>query len=83
LEILYWKIYGTGHITNNELYLWLVKGWIAKTKGHPINWATVVVATVQKKAQHVSIGSLLKGPFANSSDYNDKCEKQGVTFQRN
>ncbi len=26
LENLYWKIYGIGHITNNKLYLWIVKG---------------------------------------------------------
>jgi hypothetical protein len=40
LEKLYWKIYGTGHITNNELYLWLVKGWVVKTiKRLKINWA--------------------------------------------
>ncbi len=57
------------------------EGLDRKTKGHPINWARVVVVTTKKKAQHVSIGSLLKGPFANSSDCNDKCEKQGMTFQ--
>jgi hypothetical protein len=28
IETLYWKIYGIGHITNNELMAWFVKGWI-------------------------------------------------------
>jgi hypothetical protein len=38
LEKLYWNIYGIGHITNNELYLWLVKGWVAETiKGLKMN----------------------------------------------
>jgi len=36
LEHLYWKIYGSGHITNNELYLRFVKGWIAKNEEHPV-----------------------------------------------
>jgi hypothetical protein len=36
IETLYWKIYGTRHITNNELMVWFVKGWIIKQKGHPI-----------------------------------------------
>lgn len=26
IEMLYWKINGTIHITNNELMLWFVKG---------------------------------------------------------
>jgi hypothetical protein len=29
METLYWKINGTSHITNNELMVWFVKGWIA------------------------------------------------------
>jgi hypothetical protein len=29
IETLYWKIYGTWHITN-KLMIWFVKGWIAK-----------------------------------------------------
>jgi hypothetical protein len=45
LERLYWKIYSTGHITNNELYLWLMKGWIADTKGHKVNWAKATAFT--------------------------------------
>jgi hypothetical protein len=29
IETLYWKMYGTWHITN-KLMTWFVKGWIAK-----------------------------------------------------
>jgi hypothetical protein len=50
LEHLYWKIYGNGHITNNEVYLWLVKGWIVENKGHLVNWVEVAIATVWEKA---------------------------------
>ncbi len=28
LERLYWSFYEIGHITNNEIMAWLVKGWI-------------------------------------------------------
>jgi hypothetical protein len=27
-ETIYWKLYGIGHITNNELMVSFVKGWI-------------------------------------------------------
>jgi hypothetical protein len=37
IDTLYWKINGTSHITNNELMVWFVKGWIIDIKGHPIN----------------------------------------------
>jgi hypothetical protein len=53
IETLYWKINGIAHITNNELLLWFVKGFIVEQKGHPINWA-IVVATIKEKARHIS-----------------------------
>ncbi len=33
---LYWQIYGSVVITNNEFMLWLVKGYIAELKGHHV-----------------------------------------------
>jgi hypothetical protein len=30
IETLYYKINGTRHITNNELMVWFVKGWIVQ-----------------------------------------------------
>jgi hypothetical protein len=44
------KIYGTGDITNNELMVWFVKGWIVEWNGHLINWATIVAGTTKEKA---------------------------------
>jgi hypothetical protein len=35
----HWQIYGLAIITNNEFMMWLVKGYITKLKGHPLNWA--------------------------------------------
>jgi hypothetical protein len=29
--------------------VWFVKGWIVMWNGHPINWATIVVATAKEK----------------------------------
>jgi hypothetical protein len=43
IDTLYRKIYGTGHITNNELMVLFVKGWMVEWNGHPINWATTIV----------------------------------------
>jgi hypothetical protein len=34
---LYIKIYGTPHVTNNEFMSWVMKGYIARVKGHNIN----------------------------------------------
>jgi hypothetical protein len=49
IKTLYWKIDGIAHITNNELMLWFVKGWIVERKGHLINWVVVVVAITKEK----------------------------------
>jgi hypothetical protein len=34
---LYWQVYGTNQVTNDELMIWFVKGYIAHEKGHKIN----------------------------------------------
>jgi hypothetical protein len=44
---LYWKIYGSIIITNIEFMLWIVKGYIAKLKGHLVNWAMATVSTAK------------------------------------
>jgi len=51
LHLLYWKIYGIDHITNNEFFLYEKKGWIVGTKGHKVNWVeeTYIVITQKKK----------------------------------
>jgi hypothetical protein len=33
----YWQVYGTNQVTNNELMIWFVKGYITQEKGHKIN----------------------------------------------
>jgi hypothetical protein len=48
IETLYWKIYGTWHITN-KLMIWFVKGWIVKWNGHGINWVIVVTMIIKEK----------------------------------
>jgi len=63
---LYWKIYGTGHIINNKLYLWLVKGYIVETKGNDVNWVEVTTSTIQEKARRVSVSSLGKAHPSNN-----------------
>jgi hypothetical protein len=67
IEILYGKINGTSHITNNELMVWFVKGWIVEWNGHSINWAKVVVATTKEKAQCLSISIMNKPKMEKSS----------------
>ncbi len=82
MEKLYWKIYGIGHITNNELYAWMIKGWIAENKGNVVNWAEGIVAIVQKKTLHVRLGSLLRAP-GEKLDCNDGSKQQssvGMSF---
>jgi hypothetical protein len=38
LTKLYWQCYGTNDITNNEIQLWFVKGYVAGKKGEKLNW---------------------------------------------
>jgi hypothetical protein len=72
IETLYWKINGTSHITNNELMVWFVKGWITKRNGHPINWAKAVATTTKEKVQHLGIGTMNKPKMEKlSTDVNE------------
>jgi len=50
LERLYWRVYGIGHITNNEIMVWLVRGWIVECNGHKINWAIAIAFTTKEKS---------------------------------
>jgi hypothetical protein len=36
ITTLYWKINDTSHITNNELMVWFVKGWIIDIRDIPL-----------------------------------------------
>lgn len=33
MEEIYWKVFGTYTITNNEILAWIVRGFIAQKKG--------------------------------------------------
>lgn len=49
LERLYWRVYGTCHITNNEIMVRLVRGWIVECNGHNINWAKAIASIAKEK----------------------------------
>lgn len=51
---LYAKIYETPIVTNNKFMSWVVKGYITKAKGWPINWAKVVAYITREKARKES-----------------------------
>jgi hypothetical protein len=37
MEEIYWRVFGTNIVTNNDMPTWIVRGYIAHIKGHPIN----------------------------------------------
>ncbi len=45
MEVIYYKLFGTSIITNNDMPKWIVHGYIAHTKGHLINWAKAAEST--------------------------------------
>jgi hypothetical protein len=45
---IYWQIFGSTDVTNNEFGTWLVKGYIAQEMGKAVDWAAVVAATTKK-----------------------------------
>jgi hypothetical protein len=50
MEDIYWKVFGTNTITNNEIPTWIVCGFIAHSKGCPINWAKAIESITKEKA---------------------------------
>jgi uncharacterized protein YycO len=49
METLYWKINGTNHITNNELMVWFVKGWIANRMNIQLNGLKLLLLLQRKR----------------------------------
>ena len=45
---IYWQIFGSADVTNNEFGTWLVKGYIAQEIGKAVDWATMA-ATIAKE----------------------------------
>jgi hypothetical protein len=50
MEDIYWRAFGTTFVMNNEMPAWIVRGFIAESKGININWAKVVESTTKEKA---------------------------------
>ncbi len=61
MEEIYWRVFGTNTITNNEIPTWIVRGFITHSKGHPINWAKTTKSTAKKKAHRdgMKVGRLV------------------------
>jgi hypothetical protein len=51
IEEIYWRVFGTSSVTNNEIPVSIVHGFIAQRKGIDINWAKVVESTTKEKAR--------------------------------
>jgi hypothetical protein len=47
------QIYNTSIVTNDEIMLWVVKGYIAQHKSIDVDWEKVATSTTKKKACHV------------------------------
>jgi hypothetical protein len=50
IEEIYWKVFGTSNVINNEIPTWIVCGFIAQGKGVDINW--VKATEPQQKRRH-------------------------------
>jgi hypothetical protein len=49
IEEIYWKVFGTSSVTNNEIPTSIVHDFIAQGKGININWAKVAKSTTKEK----------------------------------
>ncbi len=47
---IYWRVFGTNIIINNEVLAWIMPSFIAHSKGHPINWAKMTKSITKEKA---------------------------------
>ena len=50
---IYWQIFGTADVTNNEFGTWLVKGYIAQEMGEDVDWAAAAAATAKELDRRV------------------------------
>jgi hypothetical protein len=72
LLCLYSKCYGHCNVTNNDLYLWFVKGYVVQEKCLDIDWAKVVASTAREKFKRVEIAKwkLVHGATSGSRNRN-------------
>jgi hypothetical protein len=45
---IYWQIFGSANVTNNEFGTWLVKGYIAQEMDEVVDWAAAAAATAKE-----------------------------------
>jgi hypothetical protein len=50
IEEIYWRVFGTSNVTNNEILAWIVCDFIAHGKGIDINWVKAVESIIKEKA---------------------------------
>ncbi len=50
IEEIYWKVFGTSNVTNNEIPTWIVHGFIAQGTCIDINWAKAIDSIPKEKA---------------------------------
>jgi hypothetical protein len=48
IEEIYWRMFGTSGVTNNEIHAWIVCGFIAQSKGVDIHWAKEIKSTTKE-----------------------------------
>ena len=80
---LYFKIYGSTSVTNNEFAGWLVKGYIANLKRRKVNWALAASTTASEKADRAQrvLGRLLN-PEGSDDGRASGLKQISVTSQR-
>ncbi len=49
-EDIYWRVFGTRKVANNEIPTWIIHGFIAQGKGYEINWAKATKSATKKSS---------------------------------
>jgi hypothetical protein len=65
---LYWQCYGTNDITNNEIQLWFVKGYVAGKKGEKLNWCAATARILRLKVGCMLLAKVKSGEI-NMSEF--------------
>lgn len=81
MEEIYYKLFGTSIITNNDMPTWIVHGYITHTKGHPINWAQAAESTSKEKASRDIVKNGRLGQV--KKEYSTLCFDSGGSMNPN
>jgi hypothetical protein len=71
---LYSKCYGHSSVTNNEFYMWFVKGYVVQEKGLDIDWAKVIASTTREKFRREEI---MKWKLVHGAT-SESCSRSGI-----